>query len=143
MRDCSDYCKYITVHAGNLLIVLKDPQIIIQTLLTKYKFKLKGIGTISYYLGCNFFRDNNRISCFAPSKHIEKMASNYKAILRCKPYAKVYLLFEKGDYLELGTSELLDAKSTQKYYSLISPLQQTISLGSLDVNTAMVTMLSF
>ena len=96
----------------DLLIASKDPQSITQTLITKYKFKLKGTGAISYHLGYDFFRDSNRILCFDPRKCIEKIASGYETMFGSKPSAKVHLPLEKGDHPELDTSEFLDAEDT-------------------------------
>ena len=86
-----------------------------------HKLKLKDTGAISYYLGCDFFRDSDRILHFAPRKHIEKMASSYESMFRSKPSAKVHSPLEKSDHLELDTSEFLDAEETQKYCLLLMP----------------------
>ena len=59
MRDSSDYYECIIVHAGNLLIASNKLERIVSTLLNDYKFRLKGTGSIKYYLGCDFFRDEN------------------------------------------------------------------------------------
>ena len=45
-----------------------------------------------------------------PSQSLKKIANSFKAIFGYKPNTKVYSSFKKGDYLELDTSEFLDAK---------------------------------
>ena len=65
--------EYIAVYVDDLAIAAKDCKQIINTLTDKYKFKLKGTGTISYHLGMDFFRDSNGTLCMAPRKYIEKI----------------------------------------------------------------------
>ena len=43
--------EYIAVYVEDLAIAAKDCKKIIDILTDKYKFKLKGTGTISYHLG--------------------------------------------------------------------------------------------
>ena len=54
MRDKGDHYEYIGVYVDDLIIVSKDPQAIISIFLEKHKFKLKGMGPISFHLGCDF-----------------------------------------------------------------------------------------
>ena len=42
---------------NHLLIASKAPKGIVKSLQDKHNFKLKGTGPINYYLGCDFFRD--------------------------------------------------------------------------------------
>ena len=50
---------------------------------------------------------------------------------------------EKGDHAELETSECLDSDDIQKYQSIIGSIQWAASLGRLDVNTTVITLVSF
>ena len=143
LRECSDHYEYIAVYVDDLLIASKDPNNIISILTTKYKFKLKGTGPISYHLGCNFDRDENGTLCFAPRKYIEKMEDSFVNMFGSKPKQIYASPLEKGDHPELDTSEYLDQDSTQKYQSLIGAIQWAVSLGRLDVNTAVATLASF
>ena len=60
-----------------------------------------------------------------------------------KPSLKVLSPIEKGDRPELVTSEYFDQDVIQKYQSLIEAIQWAVSLGRLDVNTAVMTLASF
>lgn len=104
---------------------------------------MKGTGPISYHLGCDFFRDKNGILCFSPKKYIEKMIDGYKAMFKVKPKETVLSPLEKGDHPELDNSKLLDEEGISKYQSLIGSLQWAISLGRLDITTAVMTLSSF
>ena len=50
-KDDNHY-EYIAVYVDDLVICMKDPQAFCDTLKEKYKLKLKGVGLISYHLGC-------------------------------------------------------------------------------------------
>ena len=143
MRDCSNFYEYIAVYVDDLLIASKDPKSIVKNLEDTHKFKLKGTGAIRYHLGCDFFRDKEGVLCFAPKKYIEKMISSFETMFGHKPSNKIHSPLEKGDHPELDTSEFLDQDGIQKYQSLLGALQWAVSLGRLDVNTAVMTMASF
>ncbi len=78
MRRSGNVYKYVAVYVDNLAIAMKDPQQFADVLTDKHKFKLKGKGSISFHLGCDFFRDEDGTLCMAPRKYMEKMVSNYE-----------------------------------------------------------------
>ena len=57
MRDQGDHYEHIAVYLDVLLIVSKNPVSIIKALNEDFKFKLKGTGSISFHLGCDWYRD--------------------------------------------------------------------------------------
>ena len=57
MRLNGEVWEYIAVYVDDLCIAAKNPQEICDTLTQKYKYKVKGVGTLPFYLGCDFFRD--------------------------------------------------------------------------------------
>ena len=71
MKDCGDHYEYIAVYVDDLLLVSKNPKLLLDTLTNKYKFKLKGSGRIEFYLGCDCFRDDDGVLCYAPRKYIK------------------------------------------------------------------------
>jgi hypothetical protein len=143
MRRNGDTYEYIAVYVDDLALALVDPQEFINTLQDKYKFKLKGTGPISFHLGMDFFRDDDGTLCIAPLKYIEKIVANYERIFGKSPRQSYTSPIEKGDHPELDTSELLDHQGILTYQSLIGALQWTISIGRLDVTTAVMTMSGF
>ena len=60
MRRAGDVYKYIAVYVDDLAIASRDPQAIVDVLTNKHHFKLKGTGPISFHLGCDFNRDDDR-----------------------------------------------------------------------------------
>jgi hypothetical protein len=111
----------------------------------KHKFKLKGTGPITYHLGCDFFRNSNGVMCMAPTKYINKrmISTYYEQMFVCKPCTRVSSLLEKGDHPEINTSELLDKKCIQQYQSLIGAMQWAVSIGRIDITTAVMTLSCF
>ena len=86
MRECGDHYEYISVYVDNLLVISRRPQTIIDQLKDDYKFKLKGTGPISFYLGCNFMRDDEGNLCYQHRQYIKKMLDNYKKRNPPRPY---------------------------------------------------------
>ena len=77
MRRNGDVWEYVATYVDDLCIAAKNPQEIIDVLEKKYNYKLKGTGPIKFHLGCDFFRDEDGVLCFAPQKYIEKTIDTY------------------------------------------------------------------
>ena len=143
MRRAGDVYEYVAVYVDDLAIAAKNPQEIIDTLVNVHKFKLKGTGNIQFHLGMDFYRDDDNILCIAPIKYIKKMIMSYEQMFGKTPRTTAWSPLEKGDHPELDDSEFLNPEDTQKYQSLIGALQWAISIGRLDITTAIMTMSSF
>jgi hypothetical protein len=143
MRQNGDVYEYVAVYVDDLAIAMKNPQEFIDDLTTKFKFKLKGTGPISFHLGMNFTRDKDNTLCISPLKYIEKMVATYERMFGEQPKQNVTSPLEKGDHPELDTSELLDSQGISMYQSLIGALQWVISIGRFDVHTAVMTLSGF
>ena len=94
---------------------------------------------MTFHLGCDFFRDEDGVLCYAPLKYIEKMIDDYVRFFGEKP-KPVFSPLVPGDHPELDSSDLLDLEGTKIYQSLISALQWVIQIGGFDVATAVMTM---
>ena len=79
----------------------------------------------------------------APCKYIDKMIDGYFNMFGEKPRTRYSSPLEKGDHPELDTSELLDESGIQKYQSLVGSLQWAVSIGRLDITTAVMTLSGF
>jgi len=106
-------------------------------------FKLKGTGPISFHLGCDFVRDETGTMCMSPRKYIKKLLGIYERIFGSKPKQNVTSPLEKGDHPELDMSDELDPKGITNYQLLIGTLQWPVSLGRIDMTTAVMTMSGF
>jgi len=79
----------------------------------------------------------------SPRKYIEKLLGTYECIFGSKPKQNVTSPLEKGDHPELDMSDELDPEGIKNYQSLIGQLQWSISLGRIDITTAVMTMSGF
>jgi hypothetical protein len=142
MRRNGDVYEYIATYVDDLAMALKDPKEFTDILMNKYGFKLKGTGEISFHLGCDFIRDPDGTMCMTPKTYIEKMISTYEQMFGCKP-KEVSSPLTKGDHPEIDKSELLDEEGIQKYQSLIGAMQWAVSIGRIDITTAVMTLSGF
>jgi hypothetical protein len=142
MRRDNDIYEYIAVYTDDLAIASREPKKIIDALEKDSGFKLKGVGPISYHLGCDYSRDPDGTLCCGPRKYIEKMIGAYERLFGEPPRAYNSPL-ERNDHPELDDSKELGEEDTTKYQSMIGALQWVISLGRFDVLTAVMTMSRF
>ena len=138
-----DVYEYIGTYVDDLAMAMKNPQEFIDILKDKYKFKLKGSGPIEYHLGSNFFRDEEGILHMSATKYIDRMVESYQNMFGEKPKRNIRSPLEKGDHPELDTSELLDQNGIQQFQSLIGSLQWALSIGRVDIATAVMTLSSY
>jgi Reverse transcriptase (RNA-dependent DNA polymerase) len=76
--------KYIAVYVDDLLIAAGDPGMITQILEETHKFKLKGVGPLTYHLGCDYFRNKDGTLCYGPRKYIGKIMDQFESIFGSK-----------------------------------------------------------
>ena len=77
--------EYIAVYVDDLLVAARHPEEIISKLKEEHKFKLKGVGPLTYHLGCDYFRDNDDTLCYGPRKYIINSLINMKACMVANP----------------------------------------------------------
>jgi hypothetical protein len=144
MCEVDNHYEYIAVYVEDLAIASKFPAGIIRALTEDYKFKLKGTGLIEFHLGCDFFFDEEGVSCFAPRKYIDKLIASCERMFGSKPRTnKITSPLVKGDHPEIDDSAFLEEEGIQQYQSLIRQLQWAISLGRFDIAVAIMTMSAF
>ena len=131
------------MYVDDLAIASKDPLALTGSLETKYGFSLKGTGPITYHLGCDFLHDGSRVLCTQPKKYIRKMATTYERLSGTKPKDLYTSPLEKGDHPEMDTSELLNSTGIKQYQSMVGAMQWAVSIGRLDITTAVMTLSSF
>ena len=91
--------EYVAVYVDDLEIAMKNCNSFIAILKERYKFKLKGTGTITYHLSMNFFRDKDQMLCMAPRKYIEKICGSFERMFRHLPKQVVTSPIEKTTIL--------------------------------------------
>jgi len=135
--------EYVAVYVDDLCIVAKIPQQFVDSLMIKYSFKFKGTGPIKFYLGCDYFRDDKGHLCYAPKRYVERMAQTYQRLFGKNPRTTYQSPLDRGDHPELDTSEFLNSEDMQKYQSLVGAMQWAVTLGHIDITTAVITLSGF
>jgi hypothetical protein len=74
---------------------------------------------------------------------MERMSDNYMRVFGERPKQTVMSPLEKGNHPELDDMPFLEADGIQDYQSIIGSAQWAISLGRLDIQTAVMTLSSF
>jgi hypothetical protein len=142
MRLNGDLYEYIAVYVDDLAIAAKDPKAITDVLLEKYKFKLKGTGPIEYHLGQAFSRNENGELEISARRYVDKMIDTYVQLYGEKP-RQCKTPLEQNDHPEMDDSPFLGPDETQQYQSLVGAMQWAISIGRLDIATAVMSLSSF
>ena len=142
MRERNEVYEYVAIYVDDILIAARNPSEIVKVLKEVHHFKLKGVGSLEYHLGCDYSRDADGTLSYGPKKYIEKMITQYATMFGSKPKEYVSPL-DKGDHPELDTSEELGPDGIQKYQSMLGSLQWAVSLGRFDIHTATMTMSRF
>jgi Reverse transcriptase (RNA-dependent DNA polymerase) len=68
MRENDRRYEYIAAHVNDLLFAARDPGEITWTLEESHRFKLKGVGPLTYHFGCDYFHDKDGTLCYGPRK---------------------------------------------------------------------------
>ena len=101
------------MYVDDLAIASKDPKFITATLTDFHGYKLKGVGPMTYHLGCDFFRDKDGTLAFGPKTYIAKLMDAFQNMFNTTP--KEYTApLEKNDHPELDDSGLLPPNDNKK-----------------------------
>ena len=142
-KDSTTY-KYVACDVDDLAFIVQQSEEFIKELQQDpYNFDLKGSGPINFHLGCSFERGDDGVLCMAPGRYIDKMVDFYKQLFGEQPNQKYKAPLEKEDHPELDTSIFLDEDGTTIYQSLIGSMQLTVSIGRIDIASAVMTLSSF
>jgi uncharacterized small protein (DUF1192 family) len=142
IRDAGDCYEFVCVYVDDLMAILKNAREFFDTLATKYKYILKGLGPPEYHLGGNFGRDPDGTLYWGAKSYVEKMLNNYERIFGSLP-KKYSAPLDKDDSPELDLSDDLNEDQTRLYQSLIGALQWCVTLGRFDIAVSVMTMSSF
>ena len=142
LREQEDHYEYLCVYVDDIMFISKQPQAFFDTLVSKYKYILKGVGQPEYHLGGNFGRDPDGTLYWGATRYVEKMMDNYERMFGGPP-KKMGCPMDKDDSPELDSSDLLDEEGIKKYQSLIGALQWCITLGRVDIAVAVMGLSSF
>ena len=139
MRKKNDHYEYIAVYVDDLAIASRDPQALITILQEQCKLQLKGVGPLTYHLGCDFARDEDGTLYYGPRRYIDKILDTYKRNFGTEPHNKNSPMVQ-NDHPEIDDSDFLGPEDIKLYQSMIGALQWCISLGRFEILPAVMTM---
>jgi hypothetical protein len=118
-----------------------DPKSFTDTL-QKNNFKLKGTGPIDFHLGQSFSWNDDGEMEISAKRYVDKMIDTYVQLYGEKP-RKALSPLEQNDHPEMDDSPFLRQDETQHFQSLIGAMQWAVSIGRLDITTAVMSLSSF
>jgi hypothetical protein len=142
MRLNGNLYEYVATYVDNLCLGMLDPKSFTDTLQKKYNFKLKGTGPIDFHLGQSFSRNDDGEMEISAKRYIDKMINTYVQLYGEKP-RKASSPLEQNDHPEMDDSPFLRQDETQQFQSLIGAMQWAVSIGRLDIATAVMSRSSF
>jgi hypothetical protein len=117
--------EYVAVYVDDQLIAAQDPEEITGILEESHNIKLKGVGHLTYHLGCDYFCDRDGTLCYGPWNYIGEIMDQFEHILGYNP--KEYTSSpEKG---EIDVTDELDEYGIKKFQTMIGCLQWAVYLG--------------
>jgi hypothetical protein len=119
-----------------------DPKSFMDTLQKKYNFKLKGTSPIDFHLGQSFSRNDDGEMEISVKRYVDKMIDTYVQLYGEKP-RKASSPLEQNDHPEMDDSPFLGQDETQQFQSLTGAMQWAVSIGRLDIVTAVMSLSSF
>jgi hypothetical protein len=118
-----------------------DPKSFTDTLQKKYNFKLKGTGPIDFHLGQSFSQNDDGEMEISSKRYVDKMIGDVQ-LYGEKP-KKASSPLEQNDHPEMEDSLFLGQDEMQQFQSLIGAMQWAVSIGRLDITTAVMSLSSF
>jgi len=139
MRKMNDHYEYIAVYVDDLAIASKNPLALLEKLQVQCRLNLKGVGPLTFHLGCDFARDEDGTLYYGPRRYIEKILETYKKNFGEDPHQKNSPMVQ-NDHPEIDDSAFLEPTDVKLYQSMIGELQWCIALGRFEILPAVMTM---
>ena len=116
-KDGTHY-EYIALYVDGIVICMQDSQVFCDTLKEKYKLKVKGVGAISYCLGCGYSRDEDGTLVADPRKYVGEILESYEKMFGEKP-KKTRTPLGAGDHPENDLSDFCDQDQIKEYQKIV------------------------
>jgi hypothetical protein len=106
MHDCVTHYEYVLVYVDDIMFIGKEPHQFFDSLINDHGYKLKGVGTPTYHLGGDFYRDSDGTLAWGALLYVSKMLNKYETMFGCRPKEFATPMIEK-DHPEIETSDLM------------------------------------
>jgi hypothetical protein len=142
MRLNGDLYEYVAMYVDDLCLGMLDLKSFTDTLQKKYNFNLKGMGPIDFHLGQSFSWIEDGEMEISAKCYVDKMMDTYVQLYGEKP-RKASSPLEQNDHPEMDNSPFLGQDETQQFQSLIGAMRLAVSIGRLDIATAVMSLSCF
>jgi hypothetical protein len=142
MRLNGDLYEYVAMYVDDLCLGMLDPKSFKDTLQKKHNFRLKGTSPIDFHLGQSFSQNEDGEMEISVKCYIDKMMDTYIQLYGEK-HRKASSPLEQNDHPEMDDSPFLRQDETQQFQSPIGAMQWAVSIGKLDIVTAVMSLSSF
>ena len=140
-KGCECY-EYLLVYTDDVMVICKDPKLVLQRLNKYFKVKENSIHPPNIYLGGKLrpvTLPSGKI-CWgqSASKYVQEAVRNLEDWLKKQNYklpSRCDTPMSTSYRPELDTSEQLDAEMTNYYQSAIGVLRWAVKLGCIDITT--------
>ena len=140
-KGCECY-EYLLVYTDDIMVICKDPKLVLQRIDKYFKVKDKSIHPPNIYLGGKLrpvTLPSGEI-CWgqSASKYVQEAVRNLENWLKeqnNKLHTRCDTPMSTSYWPELDTSEQLNAKMTNYYQSAIGVLRWAVELGRIDITT--------
>ena len=141
MCNAIDVWEYIVVYVEDIIVAMKDLKSFFEELQDPEKvgFKMKGVGSPTYHLGADFFRDDDGTLCLGLQTYAKRLCSNFEQLYGEAPKS-VFSPLDHDDHPELDDSSFCGPEDTSKFQSLIRACQWMISLCCIDIAQAIMSL---
>jgi hypothetical protein len=123
--------EYECVYVDDLAVMMKEPSTFFAELKVQ-KYKLKGVGEISYHLGGDFYRDPDGTLAWGAKTYCKRVVNQSESIFG-EPPKEYTSPIDKDDHPELDMTEEASPEEIKHYQSLIGSFQWAISLGQYSI----------
>jgi hypothetical protein len=96
MKDCGTHYEYVCIYVDNLTVMMKDPSAFFAELKDR-KYKLKGVGNISYHLGGDFYPDPDGTLTWGAKTYCKHVVNQCESIFGAPPNEYTSSIDKDGD----------------------------------------------
>ena len=143
MRYRGNHYEYISVMVDDLLILIKEPGLIVKSLQEIWGYELKGVAEPEYDSRANIKYDEDRKFWTVSAKTYIKSVCNQIEKLTENTLENHGLTLDACNHQEMDNTDLFPPNNISLYQMLISSLQWSVTLGRWDVQYLTTTLTCF
>ena len=118
MRDLNDMWELIVVYVDDIIAAMNDPQSFFDELQgPNVGFTMKGVGSPTYHLGVDFFRDDDGMLCMGAQTYANQLCAAFESLYGEQPKT-VFSPLDHEDHPELDDTPLCSPDDIRRILGL-------------------------